>query len=125
MTTINILTATIGAGQSLSSVVDCSNNFVVGIIMPNEWTSARVSLSVSIDNIAFQDLFTFDEKTGTSATEFLFNVTPGTIVAINPNAMLMARYLKLRSGTRDRFVVQKADRIFGIVTVNQVTTVQQ
>lgn len=123
MTTIATITATIGAGQPLSNVVDCANNFVVGIIMPNAWDNARVSLLVSMNSVAFYDLFTFHEASGTSAQEFMFNVTPGAIVAVNPNAMLMARYLQIRSGTRDKLVLQKANRVFGIVTVNQITTV--
>jgi hypothetical protein len=121
MTTITTTLARIDDGQSLSNAVDCANNFVVGIIMPPAWTTARVSTLLSIDNVNFYDLFSFDMDS-TSATEFVFNVTPGTMISINPNTMLPARYVKLRSGTRSKPVPQAAAREFTVIMVNQVTT---
>jgi len=120
MATLNKLTVTIAAGQFLSNTVDPAGNFVVGLIMPLAWTPARVSVVISVDGINYYDLFRFGDDT-TTAVEFKFNVTPHAILAINPDTMLMARYFKLRSGTRDEPVVQEAARTFGVITVNRVT----
>jgi len=122
MATINKLTATIGVGQSLSNVIDTGANFVVGLIMPTTWTQARVSVTVSTDSVNWCDLFSFEDRAGTTAVEFQFNVTPGAIVAINPNTMLMVRYIRLRSGTRDAAVPQAAARVFTVITANSVST---
>jgi hypothetical protein len=121
MATITKLTATIGSGQPLSNVVDLGGRFLVGIIMPTGWTTAHVSVLVSLDSTNFYDLFSFQSGVSTSPAEFAFNVRPNAIVAVNPDAMLMARYIRLRSGTRDAPVVQTEARVFGVITVNAVT----
>jgi len=121
MTTINKLTATIGAGQPLSNVVDLAANFLVGIIMPSAWTTAHVSVLVSLDSTNFHELFSFQSGVSTSPIEFKFNVAPNAIVSINPDALLMGRYIRLRSGTSDNPVPQQQARVFTIITVNRVT----
>jgi len=118
--TINKLLATIGAGQPLSNVVDTANNHVVGIIMPPAWTNAHVTALVSLDSTNFYDLFSYGE-TGTTLNEFRFNVMPGAIAAINYETLLMARYIRLRSGTRAEPIAQLAARTFTVITVNQVS----
>jgi hypothetical protein len=47
---ITTLTATIGAGQPISNLIDCADNFVIGIITPSAWTVAPVSIAVSPDS---------------------------------------------------------------------------
>jgi len=121
MATINALRANIAAGQFLSNAIELADNFVVGLIMPPAWTNARLKISVAPDDIHFFDLFTFHDVSSTSPAEFMINVTPNAMLAINPDTMLMARYLKLRSGTRDEPVLQAEARQFGIVTVNRVS----
>jgi hypothetical protein len=115
------LTATINAGQSLSNAVNTGGNYVVGLIMPAAWTNAHVSILISTDNLTFHDLFRFRAGEGTSLGEFKFNVRPGVIVAVDPDSTLMARYIKLRSGTRDEPVPQEAARVFTVITTNAVT----
>jgi hypothetical protein len=44
------------------------------------------------------------------------------MIAINPDTLLMARYLRLRSGTRDDPVPQAEARTFTILTINRVAT---
>jgi hypothetical protein len=114
---INSLPAFIGYGSSLSTVVDTGDDLVVGLIIPDVWTSARVSIQVSTDGALFHDLFDFDLGDRTSASEVVFNVTLGVMVAIDPNTLLMARYIKLRSGTRDEPVDQAETCSFGVVTI--------
>jgi len=115
---INKLPAYIGWGTSLSTVVDAGSDLVVGLVMPDVWTAARVSVQLSVDNIEFRDLFYFERGESTSAKEVVFNVTPGVAVAIDPNTMLMARYIKLRSGTRDEPVNQEETCAFTVITVD-------
>ena len=115
------LTATIPAGQSVSNAINTAGNYVVGLIMPPAWTNAHVSILVSTDNITFNDLFRFQVGVSTSPAEFKFNVTPGAIVSVDAESTFMARYIKLRSGTRDEPVVQQAARAFTVITTNAVT----
>jgi hypothetical protein len=86
--------------------------------MPDVWTPARVSVQISIEGVEFRDLFAVDLETGTSASEVVFNVTPKVVVAVNPNTMLMARFIKLRSGTRDEPVNQQETCAFYVITVD-------
>lgn len=115
------LTATISAGQSISNVIDCADDFVVGIIMPTAWTNAPVSFSLSLEGDNFYDLHNF-RGSSSSPTELVFNVKPNAIVAVHPDTMSMARYLRVRSGISDEPVPQASTRMFGIVTINRVAT---
>ena len=54
------MTATILAGESLSSPIDCSTGTPVMIYMPHEWTSAHLSFQVSPDGTNYNDLFDSD-----------------------------------------------------------------
>jgi len=114
---INTLPAYIGYGSSLSTAIDTGDDLVVGLIMPDVWTAARVSVQVSTDGALFHDLFDFDLGDRTSASEVVFNITPGVMVAIDPNTLLMARYIKLRSGTRDEPVNQTETVSFIVITI--------
>lgn len=103
--------------QSLSDVVNYGTNLVVGIIMPDTWTTgAHVSVLISVDGVAFFDLFNFSDRAGTSPKQFAFNVVPGAIIAINPNRMLMGQYVQLRSGERNAPVPTAATRVFTLIT---------
>ena len=51
------MTAPFAAGESLSSVIDCSTGAPVFLHMPHEWTSARLTFQVSADGSVFNDLF--------------------------------------------------------------------
>jgi hypothetical protein len=118
--TINSLQAYIGWGTSLSTVIDTGGNYVVGLIMPDNWTNASVSVLVSPDGAAYHDLFDFDLEDRTNAKELVFNITPGVMAAVNPNTLMMARYFKLRSGTRDEPVNQEATCNFTVITVDAI-----
>lgn len=109
-------TATIAAGQAVSNSVDCGSNFVVGLIMPDAWSPAPLSVLVSIDNVKFYDLFTGESN------EFMINVAPGAIVAVDSDAMVMGQYIKLRSGTRKDPVPQTENRLFTVITSSKITS---
>jgi hypothetical protein len=105
---------TIQAGQVQSETMPIGADFIVGIIMPDDWTPAVATLVVSPDGNLFYDLF---DATG---REFVFNVTPGVMVAVNPNLMMMAGYMQIRSGTRDNPVVQETTRRFKAIGAQSI-----
>jgi hypothetical protein len=101
-------TATISAGQSVSSAIDCSTGAPVFLHMPAGWTSARISYQVSPDGVAaYNDLFSSD------AREIQHNVVAGTSILLD-RSWEPVTYLKLRSGGRDNPVPQEADRMITI-----------
>ena len=106
----------IAMGQHTSGVLDLGTDYIVGMIMPEEWTPAVVSVLVSPDGDNFFDLHDFH------GGPVMFNVEPGTIVAIDPHWLMMARYLQLRSGTADDPVPQAKTRNFRTIGTMQLTT---
>ena len=109
------MTATILAGESLSSPIDCSTGTPVMIYMPHEWTSAHLSFQVSPDGTNYNDLFDSDGH------ELHSSVTAGTSVRLDP-MWEPVTYLKLRSGTRDSPVPQQADRVITITLDTRAAT---
>jgi hypothetical protein len=95
-------TATILAGQSLSSAVDCTTGAPTILFMPTEWTLAHLTFQVSPDGTNFYDLF--------DTVEVVLNVVAGTSVRLDAPVS----YLKVRSGSREHPVPQQADRSIGI-----------
>jgi hypothetical protein len=120
MPTLNRLVATIGAGQPVSNLVDAAADYICGLIMPEAWTAAHVTIEASLDSTFFYGLFTCNPDDSTIVSELKFNVVPNEMIAIDPHVMLMARYFRIRSGTRDEPISQEANRIFGIITVNSL-----
>jgi hypothetical protein len=100
-------TATILAGESLSSVIDCSDGALVFLHMPSDWTPAMLSFQVSPDGVKFNDLV------DSHAIELVMNVAAGTSVRVDPKWSPVT-YLKIRSGERDAPVVQDADQTITI-----------
>ena len=115
--TITSLTAYLGFDDTISTAVDTVGNYVVGFIMPNVWTPALVTVLTSVDNVTYYDMFVRTPDR-TSVMEFVFGYTPGVMVAINPTRMLMARYIKLRSGTREEPIKQQATCSFNVITAD-------
>ena len=110
---------TILGGTSESDVLGLGADFVVGLVCPDEWTPAPVSVMVSVQGDNYLDLF--DGK----GSEFTFNVTPGIAMPVDPNLLLMAAFIRLRSGTRDNPVPQEATRRFYIVGTTKLAAVSQ
>jgi len=100
----------ITAGTFMSGVMDAGTDYIVGVVMPDLWTPAVVSVVVSPDGANFYDLHEI------SGAPVSFNVTPGAIVNINPNRMMLARYLQFRSGTKALPVVQPVTRNFRAIS---------
>jgi hypothetical protein len=103
---LQILTGpTISAGQSLSSGLDCSVGSILKIAMPAAWTNADLTFQTSPDGIAYND------ASLPNGQPVVFSAQPGTTIS---GIKLLVGWLKIRSGTKDRPVVQPADRIFTI-----------
>lgn len=92
-----------------SAVLALADDFIVGLIAPDAWTPAVVSVIVSPQGDNYYDLF---DATG---REIVFNVTPGTFLSLDPDTLLGAAYLKLRSGTRANPIAQEITRRFQVV----------
>jgi hypothetical protein len=115
MAQLNVLDGpTIDAGESVSSVLDLGTDYIVGLIMPDEWTPAVVSLLVSPDGDTFHDLLDFY---GGAVT---FNVQPNAAVNVDPQRLMLARYLQLRSGSKSDPVRQQKTRNFRTVGTMQL-----
>ena len=100
------VSTTIPAGQSLSGVIDLAVGTANFLHMPPLWTPALLTFQLSPDGVTFSDFV--DLKT----TEIAFNVLPATSVRLPPEWISAASgYLKLRSGTAKRPIIQTADRL--------------
>lgn len=110
------LPLTIPARASLSEILSLEGvTAVVGIIMPQAWTSANVTILGSPFGVNFYDLYD-----GLPGTELVFNLKPGVMVNINPNRLRCCAAIRLRSGTHASPIVQAAARTFGIVVEGDV-----
>lgn len=108
---LNVLEADIPAGQAYSNVVGLTDNFVVGLITPDGWDEpALASVLVSINGDNYYDLY------DNHGNEFGFNIVPNVIVNVDPNLLMMAKYIRLRSGRHDHELVQTRTRRFFVIT---------
>ena len=96
----------IQAGESLSSGIDCSAGAIVKITMPGNWNGAApLTFQTSSDGVMYNDIFNPD------GTELMFTVIAGTGVI---GMRLTTGFVKFRSGTRERPVVQPELREFAV-----------
>jgi hypothetical protein len=115
MPQLNSHSLIIKSGSFISDAVDLGTDFIVGMIMPNDWTTpASVSVAVSVDGIDFNDLYDI------GGNEVLFNVEPRAAVNIDPNRLMLARFIKLRSGLKNSPVAQESDRPFKLIGTAQL-----
>src|SRR5262245_3630982 len=82
---------TIGAGQTLSDVVDCTGGQLVRITMPSDWTPAMLSFQLSSDDIGYNDLYDIHGKL------VAIEVIPGSAVLVPELLGNAAAFLKFRS----------------------------
>jgi hypothetical protein len=105
---------TIDAGAAESNVLALGDDFIVGLIAPEGWTPAIVTVICSPNGDNYYDLY---DGTG---GEFTFNVVPGTIIHIDPDKLLLASFIRFRSGTRDQPIVQPVVRRFYCIGAQRV-----
>ena len=95
----------IDAGDSLSAGIDCSAGPIVKITLPGNFVGDTISFQTSSDGIMYNDIFQPD------GSELTFRVIAGTgIIGMRLNT----GFVKFRSGTRERPVVQPELREFAV-----------
>jgi hypothetical protein len=118
--TIDVLNGpVIDAGQAYSAVVSLEGAYVVGLITPDDWTPSVATVQVSAEGDNYYDLF--DGK----GVEFIFNVVPGTMINVDPNLLMMAAHIRLRSGRRNAEVLQESVRRFYLVTKQNISAIAE
>jgi len=95
----------IQAGDSLSAGIDCSAGPIVKITMPGNFVGDTITFQTSSDGIMYNDIFQPD------GTELMFRVIAGTGII---GMRLSTGFIKFRSGTRERPVVQPELREFAV-----------
>ena len=105
------LTATIPGGQSLSNGVDVSGGLFVRLYVPDQWMSSVLTFQVSSDGIVpYRNVFLHD------GTELKMEVvSPGSAILIPELMGKGLAFIKLRSGTYERPVIQPAARAFQLI----------
>ena len=95
----------IDAGESLSAGIDCSAGPIVKITMPGNFVGDTITFQTSSDGIMYNDIFQPD------GTELMFRVIAGTGII---GMRLSTGFVKFRSGTRERPVIQPELREFAV-----------
>ena len=95
----------ISAGESLSDALDCSAGRIIKITMPKLWTFADITFQTSSDGVGFNDIMK------PNGQEVSCTVFAGTAII---GMDTVTGFLKIRSGTRDRPVVQPELREFAV-----------
>ena len=98
-------------GNSLSGPIDLSGGTPRYIVTPADWNYAGgLSVQLSSDGTTFYDVFRADGHEFVTAP-----LTAGVVYPLLGNVLQYAASMKIRSGSREQPVVQKADRAFKIV----------
>jgi hypothetical protein len=106
------ISATILAGQSLSSAIDLSDGAAIFLHMPPAWTPALLTFLISPDGV------TYNDAVDREAREVAINIRGGTSIRLSEDwTSAAAGYLKLRSGSSTRPIPQEASRTFVISAV--------
>lgn len=104
-------TATISAGQSLSTMADLGAVQLLAIITPPQWDVAPVSFQFSMDGVSFYNV-------SPASTDQVFTIpcVPGQWVPVDSLTFPKGIKLKIHSGHPLLPIVQQADRVFTLVT---------
>jgi hypothetical protein len=110
------VTATIPAGESLSSAADCSAGIrVARIITPDTWPNNDISFELSVDNVNFHPLFHVDPKTFFSFEIYAPHVPAGVVLTLPAELGSNVAWAKIRSGTKNLPVPVTVDQTFQLV----------
>lgn len=99
---------TIGAGQSLSDVLDCTSGQLVRLTMPARWSDAVVTFQLSTDGIGFNDLYDSDGR------EIAIPVIGGAAYLVPAYFAGAIAFIKFRSGSTSRPITQAEQRTFAV-----------
>lgn len=102
---LDVATAVIASGQSLSAEVNLIGRVVCGFQIPSAWTAADLTFQASIDNgTTYVDLYF---ATGEATVD---QAAADRYIGINGAEWLGITNLKIRSGTAGTPVNQAAER---------------
>jgi len=102
---LQILPLFIQAGQSLGDPVDCSAGPIVKLTLPGNFVGDTISFATSSDGLMFNYMFIH------AANALIYTVIAGTGIFV---PRLTTGFVKIRSGTRERPVVQPELREFAV-----------
>lgn len=104
---------TIANGASVSATIDLAHTALCGLIMPDAWTAAALTIEVSADGTNWTGL-AYDAD-GTQCNSIASPVA-GSAYALNLSGLLPYRYARLLSGTTATPVNQGAERSLTVLT---------
>lgn len=99
---LSVIPGSIASGQSLSPEVDLGAQYLVGLYVPSNWTSANITFQVSPDGVNWGNMFSY------LGAEVTFVAVAGQFLAVDPTLWKGARAIKVRSGTSGSPVNQSA-----------------
>jgi hypothetical protein len=99
---LSTVSAVIAASASLSAEIDLGAQYLVGLYVPSNWTSANITFQVSPDEVNFGNMFSY------LGAEVTFVAVAGQYLAVDPTLWKGARAIKVRSGTSGSPVNQTA-----------------
>lgn len=110
MAYIDLQTATIGIGASLSPEVALGQKTLVGILMPAAWTTASLTFQATVDDTNFAELY---DGAGNPVS---LTVAAGQFIQIDPAKWRGITGLKLRSGSAGSPVNQTDGAAITLIT---------
>jgi hypothetical protein len=116
MSSLKIVSCTIPAGSSMSNGADCRGSIrILRCIMPDDWTRAPLSFRLSLDDVAYNDLYHTTPENFDPFEVLVPEVVPGSVVTLPPNMSQTVYYARVRSGSRVTQIKQAADREFKFI----------
>jgi hypothetical protein len=115
MAEVDVITATISAGQSLSTEADIGSKSLVGIVIPAAWIAAAGGLSLQMSpdgGITWCEVRTISG----SAYAIAYTSAGAASIEIDPTTLRGISALKIRSGTVGSPVNQTNTVILQLVT---------
>lgn len=109
----NTFNADIPANTSTSQSIDLLSSVLIGFVTPSVWTTAAITLEVSLDNtIWFATIY----DSASTATGVYLTPVVSSGYTVDTLALIPYRYIRFRSGTSATPVVQAATRSIAVIT---------
>jgi hypothetical protein len=94
MADLEIINATIAAGQTVSAPVGVGYKTIVGFVMPSVWASGALTFRASPDGVSFLPFVDTSNAAITIATP-----AAGTFISVDPKLFACANLLELACAT--------------------------
>jgi hypothetical protein len=114
---LSVVSATISAGDSISSPADCGNcTRIARIVMPDAWSGgAPLTFQLSVDDVNYHDLYHVDPSTYFPFEVNVARPPVGGVLTLPAGLGAAVSFVKVRSGTAALPVTQQADRKFQLI----------